>query len=108
MSAQTSMTPTDQVRTAVRFPMKLALQVTTGDGTVDAVTENISANGILFTGGKLPPVDSRIEFTITMPAAVMGTPEDVSVHCVGRVVRHSVVAGENQAAAIIDEYSLRT
>lgn len=99
---------TDQVRTAVRFPMKLALQVTTGEGTIDAVTENISANGILFTGGKLPAVDSRIEFTITMPAAVMGTPEDVSVHCVGRVVRHSEQDGVSGAAAIIDEYSLRT
>jgi hypothetical protein len=105
MSARSSTAvATDQVRTAVRFPMKLALQVTTSDGNVDAVTENISANGILFTADKLPPVNSRIEFTIKMPAEVMGTPEDVLIQCIGRVVRHGE---EGQAAAIIDEYFLR-
>lgn len=71
------------------------------------MTENISANGILFTGERLPPVDSRIEFTIKMPAAVMGLPEDVTVQCTGRVVRHQGHGGVSQAAAIIDEYSMR-
>lgn len=97
---------TDQVRTAVRFPMRLPLQVTTEEGQMDALTENISANGILFTGSTVPAVDSRIEFTIRMPAAVMGT-EDVSIQCIGRVVRHQRQGEEIQAAAIIDEYSLR-
>jgi hypothetical protein len=107
MSLSGSAAITDQVRTAVRFPMRLILQVTTPDGSIDAVTENISANGILFTAETLPPVDSRIEFTIKMPAEVMGTAEDVSIQCVGRVVRHQHHQGEGQAAAIIDEYSLR-
>ncbi len=98
---------TDQVRTAVRFPMRLPLQVTTEQGEIDAQTENISANGILFTGPTLPAVDSRIEFTIRMPAAIMGTDEDVAIQCVGRVVRHQRQGDEIQAAAIIDEYSLR-
>jgi hypothetical protein len=99
---------TDPVRTAVRFPMRLALRIHTGDGEMEAMTENISANGILFTGSHLPAVDDRIEFTITMPAAVMGTPEDLSIQCTGRVVRHQMQGGETQAAAIIDEYLLRT
>ena len=107
MSARGSIAVTDQVRTAVRFPMRLSLQVSTPDGSVAATTENISANGILFTAKTLPPVDSRIEFTIRMPAEVMGTPEDVSIHCIGRVVRHQFLDGEGQAAAIIDEYFLR-
>jgi hypothetical protein len=107
MSARSSMAMTDQVRTAVRFPMKLELQVTTPDGAIHALTENISANGILFTADSLPPVDSRIEFTIKMPSEVMGTPEDVSIQCIGRVVRHQFANGEGQAAAIIDEYFLR-
>ncbi len=98
---------TDQVRTAVRFPMKLALTLKTSQGTVEAVTENISANGILFTGLRLPKVDSQIEFTIRMPAGVMGTLEDVSIDCIGRVVRHQRHGEEAQAAAIIDEYTLR-
>ena len=97
----------DQVRTAVRFPMQLGLLIRTQQGEVEAMTDNISANGILFSGKTLPAVDSLIEFTITMPAAVMGTPEDVSVQCVGRVVRCQQNGDEMQAAAIIDEYSLR-
>jgi hypothetical protein len=97
----------DQVRTAVRFPMQLGLLIRTPDGELEAVTDNISANGILFTGKRLPQVDSLIEFTITMPAAVMGTPEDVTVQCVGRVVRSEQHGEAMQAAAIIDEYSLR-
>ena len=98
---------TDQVRTAVRFPMKLALTLKTSQGTVEATTENISANGILFTGYRLPKVDSQIEFTIRMPAGVMGTADDVSIDCIGRVVRHQRHGEVAQAAAIIDEYTLR-
>lgn len=98
---------TDQVRTAVRFPMKLALTVRTSQGDMEAVTINISANGILFTGDRLPKVDSQIEFTIRMPGNVMGTAEDVSIHCIGRVIRHQRHGDESQAAAIIDEYTLR-
>ncbi len=87
--------------------MRLPLQVTTEQGQIDALTENISANGILFTGPTVPAVHSRIEFTIRMPAAIMGTGEDVSIQCIGRVVRHQRHGEEIQAAAIIDEYTLR-
>jgi hypothetical protein len=107
MAGKTMLEATDQVRTAVRFPMKLALTLKTSQGNIEAVTENISANGILFTGVRLPKVDSQIEFTIRMPAGVMGTAEDVSIDCIGRVVRHQRHGDEAQAAAIIDEYTLR-
>ena len=98
---------TSPMRTAVRFPMELPLRIVTVDGVLDAVTENISANGILFTGDELPSVDSRIEFTVKMPGAVMGAPEDVLIQCIGRVIRHQSSSGRKQAAAIIDEYFLR-
>lgn len=98
---------TDQLRTAVRFPMRLALRIVTADTVLEATTENISANGILFTGSVLPPVESRIEFTINMPASIMGAPEDVLIQCIGRVVRHQRDGETLQAAAIIDEYYLR-
>jgi hypothetical protein len=87
--------------------MKLSLRLRTASGMLDATTDNISANGILFSGPELPGVDSQIEFTIRMPAAAMGTSDDVSVHCIGRVVRHEQHGGESQAAAIIDEYYMR-
>jgi len=95
------------VRTAVRFPMKLALRVQTEEGELEAVTENISANGLLFVSDRLPALDSRIEFTIAMPSAVMGSVTDVTIHCIGRVVRHCIQGDEKKAAVVIDEYFLK-
>jgi hypothetical protein len=95
------------VRTAVRFPMRLAIRVQTERGELEAVTENISANGLLFICDTLPELDARIEFTIAMPSAVMGTTNDVTIHCIGRVVRHYLQGGQKKAAAVIDEYFLK-
>ena len=95
------------VRTAVRFPMRLAIRLQTDEGEMEAMTENISANGLLFVGEQLPRLDSRIEFTIAMPSAVMGTEKDVTIHCIGRVVRHYLQGGQKKAAAVIDEYFLK-
>ena len=95
------------LRTAVRFPMKLALHVQSAQGEMDAITENISANGLLFVGDVLPAVDTRIEFTIAMPSAVMGSQRDVTIHCIGRVVRHQMHGDIKKAAAVIDEYFLK-
>ena len=49
-------------------------------------------------------VGSRIEFNISLPAAVLGTPNDVNVQCVGRVVRCSDEGSRRAVAAVIDEY----
>jgi hypothetical protein len=87
--------------------MRLPLELFTAGGSLYATTRNISANGILFSGTDLPEVNSAIEFTINMPGAIMGTQEDVTVHCHGRIVRHQQQGGESQAAAIIDEYFMR-
>ena len=56
---------------------------------------------------ELPRLESRIEFTIAMPSAVMGTEKDVTIHCIGRVVRHYLQGGQKKAAAVIDEYFLK-
>jgi len=95
------------VRNAVRFPMRLAIHIRTDQGDIEAVTENISANGLLFVSDQLPDIDSKIEFTIAMPSAVMGSATDVTIHCRGRVVRHSLQGREKKAAAVIDEYFLK-
>jgi hypothetical protein len=42
-----------------------------------------------------------------MPSEVMGSATDVSVHCIGRVVRHQHSEDESMAAAVIDEYFLK-
>src|ERR1700709_1032874 len=76
------------VRSAVRFPMKLPLTIQTSFGAYNAVTENVSANGLLFVCDRLPQLNSQIEFTMTMPSSIMGSDRDVTIHCIGRIVRH--------------------
>jgi hypothetical protein len=97
----------DAVRTAVRFPLKLALHLKTEQGTVEATTKDISSNGLLFVSNHLPRIGSNIEFTMDMPAQVMGWESDVAIHCTGRVVRHQLSGDESMAAAVIDEYYLK-
>lgn len=95
------------VRTAVRFPLKLALRIRTEEGMVEATTRDISSNGLLFATSQLPRIGSNIEFTMDMPSEVMGWENDVSIHCTGRVVRHHQSDQEPMAAAVINEYFLK-
>jgi len=95
------------VRASVRFPMRLAVVLETDDGPLEAVTVDVSANGLLFSAARLPAVGSRILFTMTMPSAIMGSDTDVSVHCTGRIVRHQLADQTLKAAAVIDEYFLK-
>ena len=95
------------VRASVRFPMQLAVVLETDDGPIEAVTVDVSANGLLFSAAQLPSVGSKIVFTMTMPSAVMGSNNDVSVHCTGRIVRHQLTGETMRAAAVIDEYFLK-
>jgi hypothetical protein len=97
----------DAVRTAVRFPLKLAVHLMMEGGPVDATTMDVSANGILFTAARLPETGSLIEFTMEMPATVMGWDKDGLIHCKGRVVRHCQHGDELFAAAVIDQYFLK-
>ena len=95
------------VRAAVRFPLHLELVLHTADKEYPGVTEDVSANGLLFTAPELPPVGAEVRFELTMPAAIMGGAVDVLLHCVGRIVRHQWLEGKSMAAAVIDEYSFR-
>lgn len=98
---------TDPVRASVRFPLHLEIVLTAGAREYKAVTEDVSANGICFTAEDLPPIDAPVEFRMKMPAAIMGGSEDVTLHCVGRIVRHERSGDKNMAAAVIDDYSLK-
>ncbi|MHB1021171.1 MAG: PilZ domain-containing protein [Acidobacteriaceae bacterium] len=92
------------VRASVRFPIQLDLRLQTPQGEVTATTENISASGLLFLTDRILEPDTKIEFTLAMPAAVLGADADIVVNCLGRVVRSEKHGSRVRAAAVIDEY----
>jgi hypothetical protein len=95
--------PVDELRSSVRFPLKLPVEVR-ADQSVTGETEDISAGGVLFYMDAALEIGSMIEFTISMPASVLGTATDVIVKCTGRVVRCSKHGDKTAVAAVIDEY----
>ncbi|MCI0354792.1 MAG: PilZ domain-containing protein [Acidobacteria bacterium] len=95
--------PENEHRTAARYPVRLPLAVK-GGVTAEAVTRDVSSTGVLFYVDADIHVGSSIEFSIAMPASVLGTPSDVLVKCVGHVVRVQQEDGRQAVAAVIDEY----
>ena len=95
----------EDLRSAARFPIKLPVQVRAEEAArLPAETKDISAGGVLFYVEADMAVGSRIEFNISLPAAVLGTPSDVNVLCGGRGVRCSEEGSRRAVAAVIDEY----
>jgi hypothetical protein len=93
-----------EVRCAVRFPLSLPVELANDLHDLPAVTRNVSSNGVLFELNGPLSVGEDINFSLRMPGSVLGTPQDVLVHCRGRVVRCSISQSQYQAAATIDEY----
>ena len=95
-----------QVRSAVRFPLMLRMQLDAeaGDLNMAATTMNVSASGVLFELDRPLAAGRAVRFSLCMPGAVLGTSQDVVVHCRGRVVRCSMSHNQHYAAATIEEY----
>jgi len=97
-----------EVRCAVRFPLSLPVELSEDKShksqEAPAVTRNVSANGVLLELSGPLDVGDELDFHLRMPGSVLGTPQDVLVHCRGRVVRCSLSQSHYQAAATIDEY----
>jgi len=92
------------VQGAARFPLKLPISVKSESGASTAETQNISANGVLFQMESDMPVGSRLDFTISLPASVVGAENDVQIDCRGRVVRSFEEEGRRGVGVVIDEY----
>jgi hypothetical protein len=92
------------VQGAPRFPIKLPVSLKLGTSGKTAETQNISANGVLFRMDADMPVGSAVDFTISLPADVVGATADVQVDCRGRVVRSYDDAGRRAVGVVIDEY----
>jgi hypothetical protein len=91
------------VQGAARFPIKLPVSLKTAGGKA-VETENISANGVLFRMDADVPVGSAVDFTISLPADVVGAEADVQVDCRGRVVRSFQDGSRRGVGVVIDEY----
>ena len=92
------------VQSAARFPIRLPIAVKSDSGSQTTETQNISANGVLFQIESDMPVGSMVDFTISFPADVVGSDNDVRVDCRGRVVRSYENEGRRGVGVVIDEY----
>jgi hypothetical protein len=97
------------VQGAPRFPIKLPVALKSAANQPEVTgntveTENISANGVLFRMDADVPVGSAVDFTISLPADVVGAEADVQVDCRGRVVRSFADGGRRGVGVVIDEY----
>lgn len=88
----------------MRFPLALPVLLEAGSGEFPALTRNISASGVLFELERRLEKGAEIRYSLRMPGSVLGTAQDVLVHCSGRVVRCSLSQKQYLAAATIDEY----
>ena len=94
-----------EMQSAPRFPIKLPIAVKSGAGQSYTETQNISANGVLFqVVDSDMPVGSSVDFTISLPAAIVGAEADVRLDCKGRVVRNFEESGRHGVGVVIDEY----
>jgi hypothetical protein len=92
------------VQGAARFPIKLPVAVKSESGNQATETQNISANGVMFQVDSNMPIGSKVDFTISFPAEVVGSDKDVRVDCRGRVVRSFEGEGRRGVGVVIDEY----
>ena len=95
-----------EMQSAPRFPIKLPISVKSKSGEErQAETQNISANGVLFQVVDAEmPVGSTVDFTISLPAEIVGAEMDVRLDCKGRVVRNFEESGRHGVGVVIDEY----
>jgi len=93
-----------EVRCAVRFPLVLAVMVSTDEGDFIANTQNVSASGVLFEMEHSIQTGTLVRFSLRMPGSVLGMARDVLVQCNGRVVRCTLSQRKFHTAATIDDY----
>ena len=93
-----------EVQSAARFPVKLPIHIKSPGGERDTESDNISANGVLFHHDVDMQIGSTVDFTISLPAEVVGADADVKVECHGRVVRTNEEGGRRGVGVVIDEY----
>jgi hypothetical protein len=70
----------------------------------EALTEDLSASGVLFRLREPLREGQQIDFLLEIPAGALEFSVTAAVHCSGRIVRSYRKNGQPFAAAVIDEY----
>jgi len=70
-------------------------------------SENISANGVLFQLDSGMPIGSAVDFTISLPAEIVGANSDVQLQCRGRVARSFAEGTRVGLGVVIEEYQFK-
>lgn len=104
MPSTTKRSSAAQERCAIRYPVSLPVRLIVNGQEYEAVTENMSASGVLLRTNTLIKTGTKIEFLVEVPAGVLGFLETAAMHCIGRVTRAYEQAPYIYAAAVIDEY----
>jgi PilZ domain len=91
-------------RGAVRYPLHLRVTLLADNRDYEALTEDLSASGVLFRLQKPLREESHIDFLLEIPAETLEFSVTAAVHCSGRIVRSYWKHGQAFSAAVIDEY----
>lgn len=92
------------LRGSVRYPIHLRVTLLCDGQESEAVTEDLSASGVLLRLIEPLPVGKYVEFLLEIPAGSMGLSVTAAVHGSGRIVRSFRKHGQPFAAAVIDDY----
>lgn len=92
------------LRGAVRYPLHLRVTILCDGQQLEAVTEDVSASGILLRLQEPLEAGKTIEFLLEVPAGALGFSATAAVHGTGRIIRSYLKQQQPFAAAVIDEY----
>lgn len=91
-------------RGAVRYPLQLRVTVLAEGHDYEALTESLSASGVLLRLREPLREGQQIDFLVEIPAGMLEFSVTAAVQCSGRIVRSYWNDGQPYAAAVIDEY----
>ena len=94
----------EELRSAVRFPMHLPVVLLIQGEQIEAVTVNMSHNGVLLEVPHAIPADTGLEFLLEVPKEVTLNDSTAAIHCAGHVIRSYQQDGSCYVAAVIDDY----
>lgn len=95
------------LRGAVRYPIRLHVTLLSDGRASEAVTEDLSASGVLLRLRDPLRQGQELEFLLEIPSGALDSSATAAVHCSGRVVRAFWKDGRPFAAAVIDEYQFQ-